>query len=70
MKIIYIQRWWKIWNKKILMKREENILFLIKKICRLFFNKFVVKVREKIEYSEKNRGYLNEMDKNLKNKIY
>ena len=69
MKIIYIQRWWKIWNKKILMKREENILFLIKKICRLFFNKFVVKVREKIEYSEKNRGYLNEMDKNLKNKI-
>ena len=69
MKIIYIQRWWKIWNKKILMKREENILFLIKKICRLFFNKLVVKVREKIEYSEKNRGYLNEMDKNLKNKI-
>ena len=68
-KIIYIQRWWRILHKKIIMKKEKDISYLINKINKLFFKNLLNKLREKIKFYEKNAEQLNENNNNSKKNI-
>ena len=77
-KIIYIQKWWKLMNKIILIqknirkfirrKKIINIIQIIKIIYKLFFKKLVTRINEK-SYIGKKQSCLNEINNNLKRNI-
>ena len=78
-KIVYIQRWWKILNKIIIiqknvrtfLRREKKtkVLNLMKMIYKLCCKKTFLYIREKRRDSENNQEYLNEINKNIKKNI-
>ena len=77
-KIIYIQKWWKIMNKIILIqknikvflgrKKIMKVIYLIKVIYNIYLKKFIFAIKEKGKSLniDKNQKYLNKLNNNLK----
>ena len=75
-KIIYIQKWWKIMYKIIIiqknvrkfleMKKKIKIVYLIKMIYKLLFCKIISTFRQGTISNKKNKEFFNELKNNLK----
>ena len=78
-KIIYIQKWWKIMYKIILiqknvrkfleLKKKIKIVYLIKMIYKLLFCKVISTFRQGTIKNKKNKEFFNELKNNLKGNI-
>ena len=75
-KIKYIQKWWKIIYKIILLQRRVrkylqlkkniNVIYLTKMIYKLILRNFIKEIKEKVKISEKNKQIIKENNNKIK----